>query len=78
MYHDVDDHFFEHPCGREQKHDKGPEQDQLFFVNQSSVSFIGAVIRLLDILKNDFFESVVYHRVFGSECITRLLKLSMI
>ena len=46
MYCGVDDNFLEHPCAR----DNGPEQGQLFFVGQSSVSFIGAVTRLLDIL----------------------------
>ena len=50
MYRGVDDQFLEHPCAREQKRDNGPEQGQLFFVGQGSVSFIGAVIRLLDIL----------------------------
>ena len=50
MYHGVDDHFLEHPCAREQKHDNGPEQGQLFVVGHGTVSFIGAVIRLLDIL----------------------------
>ena len=43
-------HFLEHPCAREQKRDNGPEQGQSFFVGQGSVSFIGAVIRLLQIL----------------------------
>ena len=38
------DHFLEHPCAREQKRGNGPEQGQLFFVDQGSVSFIGAVI----------------------------------
>ena len=50
MYRGVDDPFLEHPCAREQKRDNGPEQNQLFFVGQGSISFIGAVIRLLDIL----------------------------
>ena len=44
MYRGADDHFLEHPCAREQKRDNGPEQGQLFFVGQRSVSFIGAVI----------------------------------
>ena len=50
MYRGVDDHFLEHPCAREQKRDNGLEQGQLFFVGQGCISFIGAVIRLLDIL----------------------------
>ena len=50
MYRGVDDRFLEHPCASELKRDNGPEHGQLFFVGQSSVSFIGAVIRLLDIL----------------------------
>ena len=33
----VDDLFLEHPSAREQKHDIGPEQCQLFFVSQGSV-----------------------------------------
>ena len=32
-----------------------------FFVGQGFFSFIGAVIRLLDLLQNDFFESLVYY-----------------
>ena len=51
MYRGVDDHFLEHPCAREQQRDKGPEQGQLFFVGQGSVSFIAAVIRLLTFCK---------------------------
>ena len=54
MYRGVDDHFLEHPCAREQKRDNGPEQGQWFLVDQGSVYFIGAVIRLLDSLYNDF------------------------
>ena len=50
MYRDVDDHFLENPCAREHKRDNGPEKGQLFFVGQDSVSFIGAFIRILDIL----------------------------
>ena len=42
MYRAVDDHFLEHPCGRGQKRDNDPEQGQLFFVSQGSVSFIDA------------------------------------
>ena len=45
-----DDHFLDYPCAHEQKRDNGHEQGQLFFVGQGSVFFIGAVIRLLDIL----------------------------
>ena len=47
MCHGVDDHY---PCAREQKRDNGPEQGQLFFVGQGSVSFVGAIIQLPDIL----------------------------
>ena len=50
MHRSVDDHFFEHTCAREQKRDNDPEQGQLFFVGQESVSFIGAVFLLLDIV----------------------------
>ena len=50
MYRGVDDHFLENPCAREQKRDNGPEQGQLFFVGQGSVSFIGAFIRILVIM----------------------------
>ena len=60
MYRGVDDHFLEHPCAHKQKRDNGPEQGQLFFVGQGSVSFVGAVIRLLDILWNAFSESLVF------------------
>ena len=74
----VDDHFLEQPCAREQKRDNGPEQAQLFFVGRGSVPFIGAVIRLLVILYNDFFESHVYHRVLGSGGFSMLLNLNMI
>ena len=48
MFRGVNDHFLEHPCACEQKRDNGPEQGQLFFVGQGSVSLIGAVIGLLD------------------------------
>ena len=77
MYRGVNDHFLEHPCAREQKRDNGPEQGQLFFVGQGSVSFIGEVIRLPNILQNDFFESLVYYRVFGSGGFSRLLSMNM-
>ena len=77
MYHGVDDHFLEHPCAREQKRDNDPEQGQLFFLGQGSVSFIGAAIRVRDNLYIDFFESLVYYRVFGSGGFSRLLKLNL-
>ena len=51
---------------------------QVFFEGQSSVSFIGAVIRLLDSLQNDFFENVVYYWIFCSGGLSRLLKLILI
>ena len=50
MYRVEDDHFHEHPCAFEEKRDNGPAQGQLFFVGQGSVSFVGAFIRILDIL----------------------------
>ena len=78
MYRGVDDHFLEHPCVREQKRDNDPEQGPLFFLGQGSVSFIGAVIRLRNNLCIDFFESLVYYRVFGSGGFSRLLKLNLI
>ena len=71
MYHGVDDHFLEHPCARERKRDNDPEQGQLFFLGQGSVSFIR------DNLYIDFFESLVYYRVFGSGGFSRLLKLNL-
>ena len=50
MYCGVKDHFLVQLWAREQKHDSSPEQNQLIFVGQGSVLFIGAVIRLLDSL----------------------------
>ena len=49
-----------------------------FFVEQGSVSFIGAVIRLLDSLLIDLIESLVFYRVFGSGDFSEVLKLNMI
>ena len=67
IHRGVDDHFLEYPCAREQKRDNGPEHGQLFFVGQGSASFIGAVIRFLDILYNGFLESPVYYRFSARE-----------
>ena len=70
MYRGVDDHFL----AREQKRDNGPEQGQLFFLGQGSVSFIG----FRTFCKMTSFESLLYYWVFGSVGFSRLLKLNMI
>ena len=44
-------------------------------MGRGSVSFIGAVIRPLDVLLNDLFWSIVYYQIFGSGGFSRMLKI---